>query len=142
MKVTLQFIKVYVDVSDVILTIICLYFRFSSYCPERSPSSPTRVEVDSHECNLKCRTILFILWWCSNAPYSGNLLDAKYYSAPSDRNQAHILVDIFTLLLLFHMNFSSLFSACNFHDLTLSLTFNVILLATDIITLIPVKNFL
>lgn len=95
MKVTLQSIKVYVDVSDVILTVICLYFRFSSYCPERAPSTPTGIEVDSHECNLKCRTILFIFWWCSDAPYSGNLMDAKYYSVPSYRNQSHILLDIY-----------------------------------------------
>lgn len=78
MKVTLEFSKFNVDVSDVILTIVCLYFRFSSHCPERSSSSSTRVEVDSHECNLKCRAFLFLLWWCSNAPYSGNLEDANY----------------------------------------------------------------
>lgn len=133
MKVTLQSIKVYVDVSDVILTVVCLYFRFSSYCPERAPSTPTGIEVDSHECNLKCRTILFIFWWCSDAPYSGNLMDAKYYSVPSYRNQS-------ILLLLFHMDFSCFLDS--FHDLTISLTLYVILLVTDIITLIPVQKFL
>lgn len=49
---------------------VCLFARFPSYRPERSPASSAWVEVDSDECNLECWAFLILLWWRSDTPYS------------------------------------------------------------------------
>lgn len=70
----------YLSVCNLIFNMACLFVRFPSYCPERSPSSSTGVEVNFDECNLKCRAFFFLLWWCSNNPYSSKSQDTNSIS--------------------------------------------------------------
>jgi len=51
------------------LPLTSTFVRFSSHCPEGSPTSSSWFEINFDECNLKCWAFFFIFWWCPNHAY-------------------------------------------------------------------------